>query len=83
MTVKIVARDGCPYCDNARAWFKNKNIPFELTLVNEMWDRQRFYDNTSRQLGKQVSTVPQIWIDGKHIGGWSDLQQTSYFNERN
>jgi glutaredoxin len=32
------------------------------------------------ELGKQVRTIPQITIDGKHIGGYNEL--TEYFMEQ-
>lgn len=82
MTIKVVVRDGCPYCDLARLWFRNNNITVDLTIINDYQERQKFYDEHSGKLGYRISTVPQIWIDDNHIGGWDNLQKTPFFLNR-
>lgn len=69
----MVTRDGCPYCHGAREWFRTKKIPVQEAILNNMVERNAFYDQI-----KDVSherTVPRIFRDGKLVGGFSDLQQ--------
>lgn len=71
MNVVIYSRSSCSYCDMAKNWFKRNNIEFEERTLNDTKQRQRFYDDC----GDNVNTVPQIFIDGKRIGGHSDLMR--------
>ena len=78
MEIKVFLRDGCPYCEGAKQWFAKHNLAVNYTVINDSWERQRFYDQQSRELGKRISTVPQIFVDGQHIGGFSDLQVSEF-----
>lgn len=67
MKVEIFATDSCPFCNNARKWFADRNIPVELTLFKSNAEKQEFYN------ARNVKTVPQIYVDDIHIGGYTDL----------
>jgi glutaredoxin 3 len=59
----------CPYCARARALLEHKGVAFtEIDLMEE--PRRR--DEMIRRAGGRTS-VPQIFIDGEHIGGSDDL----------
>lgn len=59
----------CPYCARARALFERKGVEFtEIDLLEEPGRR----DEMIRRAGGR-HTVPQIFIDGEHIGGCDDL----------
>jgi glutaredoxin 3 len=67
--VEIYATMWCPYCARARALFERKGVEFtEIDLMEEPGRR----DEMIRRAGGR-STVPQIFIDGEHIGGSDDL----------
>ncbi|QEY50555.1 glutaredoxin 3 [Legionella longbeachae] len=58
----------CPYCTRARELFKQKNTSFtdiRVDLNPEL--REEMITKSGRH------TVPQIFIDGQHIGGCDDL----------
>ncbi len=61
----------CGYCEMAKRLFKGKGIPFEERLVENSdtatWDR------LERETG--FKTMPQIFIDGKFIGGYTELAE--------
>ena len=61
----------CPYCNMALALLKKKGIDIKLIekiLVDESAElRQQMMDLTGRK------TVPQIFINGLHVGGCDDL----------
>lgn len=58
----------CPYCDNAKQLLKSKNISFEEIRVDTS-DEKR--EEMMRLSGRR--TVPQIFINGQSIGGFTDL----------
>jgi glutaredoxin 3 len=59
----------CPYCSRARALFEKKGVAFtEIDLMEEPGRRDEMI---RRAAGR--STVPQIFIDGEHIGGSDEL----------
>jgi len=60
--VTLFTKPGCPFCSKAKAALKDKGIGFEEVVLGT--------DATSVTL-KAVSgqtTVPQIFVDGKHLG---------------
>ena len=59
----------CPYCARARALLRNKGVPFVDIDILEQPERRA--EMIQRAGGR--STVPQIFIDGAHIGGCDDL----------
>jgi glutaredoxin 3 len=59
----------CPYCARARALFEKKGVAYtEIDLMEEPGRRSEM---VKRAGGR--STVPQIFIDGDHIGGSDEL----------
>lgn len=67
--VVIYSKDPCPYCDRAKAFLESKNIPFEeIDLTDRMDEMNRIKNETGWR------TVPIIMIDGKLIGGYTDLK---------
>ena len=59
----------CPYCDMAKRFFRDLGVPFEeIDVTNDHDMRMKLVEMTG---GRR--TVPQIFIDGKSIGGYTDL----------
>lgn len=59
----------CPYCIMALRLLDKRNIPYKKIIIDgkpHMWDE--ILEKTGR------NTVPQIFINGIHIGGFDDLQ---------
>lgn len=70
MRVKIYVTNYCPFCRRAESLLKQKGIPFEAVDVTD--------DSQTREWLVQTTgykTVPQIFIDGKPIGGYEQLSQ--------
>jgi glutaredoxin 3 len=59
----------CPYCARARALLRRKGVAFVDIDINEQPSRR---EEMTRRAGGRTS-VPQIFIDGEHIGGSDDL----------
>ena len=59
----------CPYCSRARALLERKRVTFtDIDIAEEPGRR----DEMIRRAGGR-RTVPQIFIDGEHIGGCDEL----------
>lgn len=67
--VSIITKEGCPYCARAKQALKERNIEFEELLLN------KDVSNRSLRAMSGATTVPQVFIDGEHIGGSEALQE--------
>lgn len=67
--VEIYTKFGCPYCYRAKRLLDNKGAAYEEHDIT-MGGPQRG-EMIGRANGR--TTVPQIFIDGRHIGGSDDL----------
>ena len=59
----------CGYCARAKALLESKGVAFEEIDVTFSPDKRA--EMKARANGR--STVPQIWIDGQHVGGSDEL----------
>jgi glutaredoxin 3 len=58
----------CPYCVAARRLLTEKKVPFEdISVDGDTKLRREMTERAGRR------TVPQIWIDDRHVGGFTDL----------
>lgn len=58
----------CPFCTAAKQLLENLGIDYrEIDVSGDQGKREEM-----RRLSRR-STVPQIFIDGEHIGGYTDL----------
>ncbi|HSW53363.1 MAG TPA: glutaredoxin domain-containing protein [Sulfuricaulis sp.] len=69
--VKIYSTGACPYCQKAKALLQKWNVPFEEVRIDT--DRGRLAEFARVTHGAR--TVPQILIDGKCIGGFTELTE--------
>jgi glutaredoxin 3 len=73
MTAKVVmySKTTCPYCHRAERLLRERGITdSDLDLIQIDIERSRRAEMIDRA---HRSTVPQIFIDGKHVGGCDDL----------
>jgi len=66
--VEVYSTPICPFCIRAKALLKKKGVAFED--INVMLNAARRAEMEARA-GRH--TVPQIFIDGTHIGGCDEL----------
>lgn len=59
----------CGFCGSAKRLLTRKGAAF--TEIDVLFDPKRKLEMIERSGGRQ--TVPQIFIDGRHIGGYDDL----------
>lgn len=67
--IEIYTQPGCPYCQKAMMLLQAKDVQFEE--INAPKGTKEREDAIERSGGK--TTVPQVFIDGKAIGGCDDL----------
>jgi glutaredoxin 3 len=67
--IEIYTSPFCGYCHRAKALLGRKGV--EYTEIDVMMDGGRRMEMMKRANGRH--TVPQIFIDGRHIGGCDDL----------
>lgn len=68
--VEVYATATCPYCHRARALLDKKGVAYELIDVGAKPEKRAAM--MRRANGRR--TVPQIFIDGKGIGGSDELR---------
>ena len=69
MKTKIYSTAICPYCVRAKMLLDKRNINYIEYKVDE--DNKLFEEMLNLSNGRR--SVPQIFIDDKHIGGYDDL----------
>ena len=60
----------CPYCDQAKALLKQKDIPFEEKKIGDGYTKEELLEAVP-----SARTVPQIFLDDKLIGGFTELKK--------
>ncbi len=68
-TIEIYTKPLCPYCIRAKRLLKQKGV--EVTEFDIWLSPSRKQEMLARAAGR--TTVPQIFIDGRSIGGCDDL----------
>lgn len=67
-SVTVMSRNGCPFCAAAKQMLSDAGLDYEELVMGQ--------DYTDRSLRAMVGTtsVPQVFINGDHIGGAEDLE---------
>ena len=67
--VVVYTTNYCPYCVKVKQLLKNKGVEFqEIDLSNDDTGRLELVNMSGGR-----KTVPQVFINGQHIGGCDDL----------
>ncbi len=66
--MKIYTRAGCGYCTAALRMLRAKGVTFEHVDATGDPDTRRWLVEVTGR-----ATVPQIFIDGRPIGGYTDM----------
>lgn len=69
MKAIVWSKDACPYCDQAKALLQQKGIVFEERKIGHGYTRENLLEAVPT-----ARTVPQIFIDEKLIGGFTELK---------
>lgn len=66
MDIEIISTKACAYCRLAKKELADANIPYRETLLDTPEQKSAF-----RRAG--FTTVPQVYVNNAHIGGYEDL----------
>lgn len=68
-TIEIYTKAFCPFCTRAKSLLNQKQADFEeIDITMDSTLRAAMIERAGGR-----ATVPQIFIDGRHIGGSDDL----------
>lgn len=67
--ILIYSRDGCVYCDMAVSLARSKNMEISVLKLGIDYSVEEFQAKFI-----YANTVPQIILNGEHIGGYQDLK---------
>ena len=68
--VTVYSTNVCPYCVRAKSLLQRKGVKFdELMVDRDMNLMQQMMERSQRR------TVPQIFIDDYHVGGYDDMAE--------
>lgn len=72
MTRAIIwTKDYCPFCVNAKGLLDSKGIIYdERNISHGIWTKEQLLEAVPG-----ARTVPQIFLDGKLIGGYDQLKE--------
>jgi len=74
MNIELYSSRFCAYCVMAQRLLDGKELQYTVYHVDtEAGRRQEMLERSNGQ-----RTVPQIFINDQHIGGYSDLAQLDY-----
>ena len=69
--IQIYSTDNCPWCAQAKSLLQARGLEFdEFDIGTDQIRAQEMIERSGRR------TVPQIFIDGEHIGGFDELSRT-------
>ena len=67
MKIKVYGTSSCGYCNMTQQWLTENHIPYEYINLDDDKKKQSFYQEYA------FKTVPQIFIDSEHIGGYNQM----------
>ena len=69
MKAVVWSKPACPFCVKAKNLLKNKEIEYEEKNIAEGYKIEDLLE-----LVPNARTMPQIWLDGEHLGGYDQLE---------
>jgi glutaredoxin 3 len=70
MTAIVWSKYNCPYCDQAKALLTQKGIRYEERKIGDGYSKEELLEAVPN-----ARTVPQIFLDGNLIGGFTELKK--------
>jgi glutaredoxin len=69
MRAIVWSKDACPYCVQAKTLLSQKGIEFEERKIGEGYTKEDLLEAVPA-----ARTVPQIFLDGELVGGFTELR---------
>ncbi len=76
MKIEIYTEIKNPYCGMTKQWLDINNYTYEETVLDGPHEIQGLYESLKITYNVDVSSLPQILIDGEYVGGFDQLLRT-------
>ena len=70
MKAIVWTKDACPYCVQAKALLEQRGIEYEEKKIGTDFTREQLLEAVPT-----ARTVPQIFLDGELVGGFTELKK--------
>lgn len=74
MNAKIYTKNGCTFCVQAKTLMAIRGIKYEEINMEEVEGSRDELLAECAKINVIPRTVPQIWIDGEYIGGFTEMK---------
>lgn len=71
MNFELYGKDGCDYCDRAKNVFEARDIQYKFYKLGVDCTKEDIQQRVGPE--KKINVVPQIFLNGKYLGGYIDL----------
>ena len=72
MEAKMYSTPRCSWCDRVAKMLEKYEVNVEKIDVSE---NKTLMKEMQKAAGKKVTTVPQVIIDGKFVGGYTEVER--------
>ncbi len=69
--IELYTKDNCSFCTKAKMLLDHNSLSY--TEVDAVEHRDHLIERVTAATGQPPRTVPQIFINGEHVGGYTDL----------
>lgn len=69
MKAVVWSKRDCAFCEQAKALLKSKGVEFEERRIGDGWMKEELLEAVPT-----ARSVPQIFVDDQHIGGFTELK---------
>jgi glutaredoxin 3 len=70
-SAELYTKNNCPYCVRAKALLTQEGIHF--SEIDAVANKDSLIERVTKDTGRPPMTVPQIYLDGKYVGGYTEL----------
>ena len=70
MKAIVWSKDQCAFCEQAKSLLESRGIEYEVRNISQDWTREQLLEAVPT-----ARTVPQIFIDGELVGGFTELKK--------
>lgn len=68
MKADIWTKENCPYCVRAKALLEQQGVEYTEFKIGKDATREQLLE-----IAPSARTVPQIWLEGSYVGGYTEL----------
>ena len=76
--IQVWTKTDCVYCQLAKAALEDHGLQYEEKIIGVTVNRQDLLN-----ILPEAKTVPQIFVDGKAIGGYNELMSSNLLKKSN